>query len=68
MILVLIFSVGLAIVLTSIGLLSLYARRIFQRFSFEPRLPRMLPVLSALAVSLGGMIIVVGALQQAGFV
>ncbi len=68
MILVLIFSVGLAIVLTSIGLLSLYARRIFQRFSFEPRLPRMLPVLSALAVSLGGMIIVVGALQQAGLV
>ncbi len=68
MILVLIFSVGLAIVLTSIGLLSLYARRMFQRFSFEPRLPRMLPVLSALAVTLGGMIIVVGALQQAGFV
>ncbi len=68
MVLVLIFSVGLAIVLTSIGLISLYARRLFQRFSFEPRLPRLLPVLSALAVTLGGMIIVVGALQQAGFV
>ncbi len=68
MILVLVFSAGLAIVLTSIGLLSLYARRLFQRFSFEPRIPRLLPVFSALAVTLGGLIIVIGALRQTGFV
>jgi nickel/cobalt exporter len=68
MILVLVFSMGLAIVLTSIGLLSLYARRLFQRFSFEPRIPGMLPVVSALAVTLGGLIVVAGALQQAGFI
>jgi nickel/cobalt exporter len=68
MVLVVAFSAGLAIVLTGIGLLLIYARRLFERFSFEARLPRFLPVASALAVSFVGLAIVLGALKQAGIV
>lgn len=62
------FSVGLAIVLTAIGILMIYARRLFERFSFEARVPRFLPVASALAISVAGVVIVLGALGQAGIV
>ncbi len=34
-VLVVAFSVGLAVVLTGIGLLMIYARHVFERFSFE---------------------------------
>jgi nickel/cobalt exporter len=64
LILVVAFSAGLAIVLTAIGLLCVYARRTFARFSFAPRLPRLLPVLSALAITLAGAAIVIEALRQ----
>jgi ABC-type nickel/cobalt efflux system permease component RcnA len=62
------FSVGLAAVLTAIGLLLVYARRIFDRVSFTPRIPRLLPAASALVVSIAGLVIVAEALQQAGVV
>ena len=68
MVLVVAFSLGLALVLTGIGLLLVYARRLFERFSFEARMPRFLPVASALAVSLAGIAIVLQALKQAGIV
>lgn len=66
MVLVVVFSMGLAVVLTGIGLLMVYARRLFERFSFEARVPRFLPVASALAISLAGLLIVLGALGRAG--
>ena len=66
MVLVISFSFGLAVVLTAIGLLMVYARRFFDRFSFEARLPRLLPVASALVMVLAGCGIVLGALKQAG--
>jgi ABC-type nickel/cobalt efflux system permease component RcnA len=66
MVLVISFSFGLAVVLTAIGLLMVYARRFFDRFSFEARLPRLLPVASALVVVLAGFGIILGALKQAG--
>jgi ABC-type nickel/cobalt efflux system permease component RcnA len=65
-VLVLAFSLGLAAVLTGIGLLLVYARRTFQRFSLAPRVPRLLPVASALVVSITGIAIVVGSLGQTG--
>lgn len=68
MVLVVAFSVGLALVLTAIGVLMIYAKRLFERFSLEVRVPRFLPVASALAISLAGVMIVVGALGQAGLV
>ena len=66
MVLVLAFSAGLALVLTGIGLVCVYARQRFARVSFEPRIPRLLPVASALAIALAGLLIVLGALRQAG--
>ncbi len=68
LLLVLAFSVGLAGVLTAIGLLCVHARRLFTRLSFEPRVPRLLPVASALAITLAGLAIVVDALRQGGIV
>lgn len=66
MVLVVAFSVGLAAVLTAIGLLLVYARRIFDRFSLSPGVPRLLPAFSALVVALVGAGIVLRALEQAG--
>jgi nickel/cobalt transporter (NicO) family protein len=68
MVLVTAFSAGLAIVLTGIGILMIYARRLFERFSFEARLPRLLPVASAGAISLAGLVIVLGSLVQTGII
>jgi hypothetical protein len=45
-----------------------YARRSFERYSFEARIPRFLPVASAAAISLIGLLIVLGALSQTGLV
>ncbi len=68
MVLVTAFSIGLAVVLTAIGLLLVYARRLFERASLAPQVPRILPALSALVVALAGVAIVVGALGQTGVV
>lgn len=66
MLLIVAFSVGLAAVLTGIGLLLVYARRLFERFPAEGRLLRALPVASAAFVVLAGLAISAGALVQAG--
>jgi nickel/cobalt transporter (NicO) family protein len=68
MVLVLAFSAGLAIVLTGIGVLMIYARKLFERFSFEARVPRLLPVVSASIITLAGVGIALGALGQTGIV
>jgi ABC-type nickel/cobalt efflux system permease component RcnA len=68
MVLVLAFSGGLAVVLTAVGLLMIYARKLFERYSFEARMPRLLPVASAAIMTLAGLGIVLAALNQAGIV
>ena len=68
MVLVLAFSAGLAIVLTGVGLLMIYARKLFERHSFEARVPRLLPVASATVITLAGLGIALAALDQAGIV
>ncbi|RIK45068.1 MAG: high-affinity nickel-transporter [Chloroflexi bacterium] len=68
MLLVVAFSLGLAGVLTGIGLLLVYARRLFERFSLEPRIPRLLPVGSALVITLAGLALMLESLRQAGIV
>jgi nickel/cobalt transporter (NicO) family protein len=68
MVLVLAFSAGLAVVLTGIGLLMIYARKLFERFSFETRVPRLLPIVSASIITLAGVGIALGALGQTGIV
>jgi ABC-type nickel/cobalt efflux system permease component RcnA len=54
LILVLAFSVGLAGALTAIGMLFIYAGRVFERFPSRGRVIRLLPVVSALFVSAVG--------------
>jgi nickel/cobalt transporter (NicO) family protein len=68
MVLVLAFSAGLAVVLTGIGLLMIYARKRFERFSFEAKVPRLVPVASASIITLAGIGIALGSLQQTGIV
>jgi ABC-type nickel/cobalt efflux system permease component RcnA len=66
MLLIVAFSIGLAGVLTGIGLLLVYARRLFDRFPTDGRLLRALPVASAGFVTVAGLGIAAGALLQAG--
>jgi nickel/cobalt transporter (NicO) family protein len=66
MVLVVVFSAGLAVVLTGIGLLMVYARRLFERYTFEARIPRFLPLVSAAAITCVGFVILLGALAQTG--
>lgn len=68
MLLIVAFSVGLAGVLTGIGLLLVYARRLFEHFPTDGRLLRALPVASAMFVTAAGFVIAYGALVQAGVV
>ncbi len=64
-----VFSLGLASVLTGIGLLLVYAGRLLQRMPTRAhRLTRLLPVGSALFITLAGVGITVQALLQAGVI
>jgi nickel/cobalt transporter (NicO) family protein len=66
LLLVIAFSAGLALVLTAIGLALVWARHLFARYSFEARLPPLLPVAGALGIVVAGAAIVCGALSQLG--
>jgi ABC-type nickel/cobalt efflux system permease component RcnA len=66
MMLVVVFSMGLAVVLTGIGLLMVYARKVFERYTLEARIPRYLPVVSAAAISCVGLVILLGAISKTG--
>jgi ABC-type nickel/cobalt efflux system permease component RcnA len=50
LVLVLAFSVGLAVVLSLIGLLVLYARRFVERLPLDGRLAAAIPTVSALVI------------------
>jgi nickel/cobalt transporter (NicO) family protein len=56
-VLILAFSLGLAGTITGIGLVAVLARRAFGRVSFEGRLVRALPALSALVILCVGVAI-----------
>ena len=66
LLLIVAFSTGLAGVLTGIGLLLVYAGRLFSRLPSQGWVIRLLPVGSALVVAGLGAMIVVEALTQAG--
>ena len=60
--LILAFSLGLAATITSIGLVAVLARRAFGRLSFQGRLIRLLPAVSALVIVVVGIGLTVKAL------
>ena len=66
MLLIVAFSIGLAGVLTGIGLLLVYAQRWFERFPSDGRLIRGVSVASAAVVTVAGLVISFGALAQMG--
>jgi ABC-type nickel/cobalt efflux system permease component RcnA len=55
--LILAFSLGLAATITGIGLVAVLARRAFGRLSFEGRLVRLLPAVSALVILCVGIVL-----------
>ncbi|HZP42094.1 MAG TPA: high-affinity nickel-transporter [Candidatus Binatia bacterium] len=60
------FSAGLAAVLVAVGLAFVHARRLLDRVPSGGRLLRAAPVVSALAISLAGLVIVMQALRGLG--
>ena len=60
------FSVGLASVLTVIGIVMVYARGMLERLPLDGRFARYAPVASAVVISLAGIAVVVEALAQMG--
>jgi ABC-type nickel/cobalt efflux system permease component RcnA len=62
--LVLAFSIGLAITITAIGLVAVLARGVFRRKSFDGRLVRALPAVSAVAILVAGLLMTVRALPN----
>ena len=56
------FSLGLALTITGIGLVAVLARRVFKRKSFDGRVVRALPALSALVILGVGIALTVKAL------
>ncbi len=66
MLLVIAFSVGLAITLTLVGLAFLYAGNRFGRPRAGSRWTQLMPVLSAVAITVVGMALCFGALKGLG--
>jgi ABC-type nickel/cobalt efflux system permease component RcnA len=68
MLLVLAFSLGLAGVLTAMGVMFVYAGRFFERVPASGKITRILPVLSAFFISLLGVGIITRALAEIGLI
>jgi nickel/cobalt exporter len=66
MLLVVAFSIGLALTITGIGLVAVLARGAFRRFSFDGRVVSLLPTASALVIVAAGLIMTLHALPKAG--
>jgi ABC-type nickel/cobalt efflux system permease component RcnA len=66
LLLILAFSAGLALTITSIGLAAVLARSVFRRASFEGRLVRLLPAASALVILAAGLAMTVRAVPKVG--
>jgi len=64
MLLVLSFSIGLAVTLTAVGIAFLYARNSFGPPSESARWPHLLPIVSAGVITLVGVALCFGALQS----
>jgi ABC-type nickel/cobalt efflux system permease component RcnA len=63
-VLVVAFSVGLALTITGIGLVAVVARGVFRRVSFEGRLVSLLPAASALVILAAGIAMTIHAVPH----
>jgi nickel/cobalt transporter (NicO) family protein len=64
MVLIVAFSAGLALSITGIGLVAVFAKQVFKRASFEGRIVRLLPAASALVILAAGLTMTVRALPK----
>jgi nickel/cobalt transporter (NicO) family protein len=64
MLLIVAFSAGLALSITGIGLVAVFAKQVFKRASFEGRVVRLLPAASALVILAAGLAMTVRALPK----
>jgi nickel/cobalt transporter (NicO) family protein len=64
MLLVVAFSLGLALTITGIGLVAVLGRHLFRRLSFEGRLVSLLPAASALVILAAGVAMTLHALPK----
>jgi nickel/cobalt transporter (NicO) family protein len=64
MLLVLVFSVGLALTLTAVGLAFLYARNRFSKRTAAARWPQLLPLASAATITLVGLALCLAAVRS----
>ncbi len=64
LLLILAFSVGLALTITGIGLVAVLAKQLFNRVSFEGRVVRLLPAASALVIVVAGVLMTAKALPK----
>jgi nickel/cobalt exporter len=64
MLLVVAFSLGLALTITGIGLVAVLGRRLFRRLSFEGRIASLLPSASALVILVAGVAMTLRALPK----
>jgi ABC-type nickel/cobalt efflux system permease component RcnA len=64
LLLIVAFSLGLAATITGIGLVAVYAKRLFRRTSFEGPFVRALPALSALVILVAGVVMTARALPE----
>jgi nickel/cobalt transporter (NicO) family protein len=64
MLLVVAFSLGLALTITGIGLVAVLGRRLFRRLSFEGRFVSLLPAVSALVILIAGIAMTLRALPK----
>ena len=64
MLLIVAFSFGLALTITGIGLLALFAKRAFGRFDMQSGLIRFLPAVSALVIVVAGLAMTARAIPE----
>ena len=64
LVLIVAFSLGLALTITSIGLVAVCAKRVFRRMSLERGLIRFLPAVSALVILAAGALMTARAIPQ----
>jgi nickel/cobalt transporter (NicO) family protein len=64
MLLVVAFSIGLALTIAGIGLVAVLARNVFRGLSFDGRLVTLLPTVSAFAILAAGLVMTIHALPE----
>ncbi len=64
MLLIVAFSLGLALTITGIGLVAVYAKHAFRRLNMESGLIRFLPALSALVIVVAGLVMTTRAIPE----